>query len=127
MLVALVVYGLVGLSSGNPAALLTFLMAAWLGLQTYKLHEMVKAGEVERYALFTRNPAASDLVGSRPSPTTAPGFGGFGRVGGKDRGDGFHGVGGFDGDGGAGGGAGGGFDGGGLLVAVILALAVVPL
>ena len=73
MLFVLVVHGLARLSSGDPLASLSLFMAAWLALQTYKLYELVKAGEVERCALFAGSPArgtAHEGVG-RPAPPNA--------------------------------------------------------
>ena len=74
MLFVLVVHGLARLSSGDPLASLSLFMAAWLALQTYKLYELVKAGEVERCALFAGSPArgsAHEGHEGRPAPPNA--------------------------------------------------------
>mmetsp|Transcript_66218 Transcript_66218/g.182777 ORF Transcript_66218/g.182777 Transcript_66218/m.182777 type:complete len:177 (-) Transcript_66218:174-704(-) len=156
VLVALVVHGLAELSSGNPMAFLSLSVAAWLAFQTHKLHEMVKAGQVERYALFARDPAATDLMGSQPTSSRGDvGSGGFGRGDGRNEaaaepyasqdGAWFAGLGkgtgelpstpkppantaGVSGSGGGAGGSGGvAYEGAGLVLAVMIALAVVPL
>ena len=71
VLFVLVVHGLARLSSGDPLASLSLFMAAWLALQTYKLYELVKAGEVERCALFAGSPARSSAHEGRPAPPNA--------------------------------------------------------
>jgi len=138
------------------AFFLTLSGAAWLAFQTHKLHETVKAGQVERHALFARDPAVTDLMGSQPTSSRGVGgFGGFGRGDGGNEaaaepyasqdGAWFPGLGKGTGElpstpkppantagvsgsgGGAGGGGGVGFEGAGLVLAVMIALVVVPL
>lgn len=68
VLVVLLVYGLVAIGMGDGSGFFTLVMAAWLAVQTYKLHGLLVTGGLSQHPLFAGAASAAEP----PCPAAPP-------------------------------------------------------